>query len=146
MYKLFNALAAMGICFGALFKIQHYPGASVLLLSGLFLRIVGYLITPKEIRSLNPLTSITNQNTFVQITNGISIALILVGALFKIQHYPGASIMTSGFINRSSGKSVPSKLEVNVAPGNIAVTLTSCSFISSRRTLVIPYIAYLLIQ
>ncbi len=94
MYKLFNALAAMGICFGALFKIQHYPGASVLLLSGLFLRVVGYLITPKEIRSLNPLTSITNQNTFVQITNGISIALILVGVLFKIQHYPGASIMT----------------------------------------------------
>ena len=49
-----------------------------------------------------------------------------------------ASATSSGFINRSGGKSAPSQLAVKVAPGIIAVTFTSYSFISSRNTFVIP--------
>lgn len=98
MYKLVNALAIFGIGFGALFKIQHYPGGSALLLLGIISQIVGYFITPKQIRTFNPFFAVNHPNTLLQITHGISVAIIILGTLFKVQHYPGSSIlMISGW-------------------------------------------------
>ncbi len=92
-YKVINALAAFGVCIGALFKIQHYPMASVLLIGGLVMQVIGYLITPAKYRSLNPFTVLRNPNAIVQIMHGMSLALIIIGVLFKIQHYPGAGVL-----------------------------------------------------
>ena len=92
MYKLINSLAAFGICMGAMFKIQHYPMASILLIGGLVLQIVGYFVSPAKNKTMNPFTAVRHPNLGLQIAHSFSVAFIILGALFKVQHYPGASI------------------------------------------------------
>lgn len=57
-----------------------------------------------------------------------------------------ASAISCTFINRDSGKVVPSHDPERVAPGNTAVTFILYGFSSSRKTLVMPNTAYFEIQ
>ena len=93
--KVTGIIGAVGIGFGLLFRLQHYPGATVVLLGGMVFRVLQFLLTPADFRTFSPFGSIRkNQSKVVRILQGISIAIIIVGALFKIQHYPGGSVLT----------------------------------------------------
>jgi hypothetical protein len=92
--KITGVLGAIGVGFGMLFQLQHYPGAKVVLISGLVFRVIQFLLTPSGFRTFSPFGSIrNNQSKFVQVFQIIGVALVILSALFRFQHYPGASIL-----------------------------------------------------
>lgn len=84
------AIALIGgipLLFGILFKIQHWPGAGILLLMGYL--IVSLLLIPALL--ISKLKDENSKNLKgAYILGAISISLYLLGDLFKIMHYPGA--------------------------------------------------------
>ena len=84
--KFVNSFAIFGICYGLLFKVQHYPGASSLLIFGGVMLVLGFIIKRDSFFGQKSAVFIVLQS--------LSVILILVGFLFKVQHYPGASVMT----------------------------------------------------
>lgn len=84
-------LSTFLLSFGFLFKMLHWPGATMILTAGLasVLVTLGALIlnTGFTLRSLNTPTR-------VRTITGLFCGLLLVtGSMFKILHYPGASVM-----------------------------------------------------
>ena len=89
------ALAAFGICYGILFRTQHYPGSSVLLLSGsclLVSNVIMNLVKPSSIGNVFHVFK-NDYSRLLQIVQGLGFAIIILAALFRIQHYPVASIL-----------------------------------------------------
>ncbi|NVO02615.1 MAG: hypothetical protein HXX09_07900 [Bacteroidetes bacterium] len=84
---LFGGIALLG---GVLFKIQHWPGSGILLLAGYLIiciaLIPAILVSRLRDKSVKHLHS-------VYILGAFSIAIYLLGDLFKTMHYPGASPM-----------------------------------------------------
>ncbi len=76
-----------------LFKIQHYPGGSVLFLLSLFGLAVLYTFFGFYFFSYKNLKT---QVLPLSILAGPALATALLGVLFKIQHYPGAMPMLMG--------------------------------------------------
>ncbi len=72
---------------GILFKVQHYPGAAILIVSGF--SIIGLLLVPMilmaKLREVN-----TKGMKLTYIIGAVSIIIYLFGDLFKIMHWPGA--------------------------------------------------------
>lgn len=89
------ALAAFGICYGILFKLQHYPGASILLIVGFGFAALNFMLSLSHSSSEGSITSIykNNYGRVVQILQGIGTAIVILGAIFNNQHYPGANIL-----------------------------------------------------
>ena len=89
-----GAIASISLVAGALFKIQHWPGASLLLLVGtltlsMFFIPYFFYVNLKEQ---------TEKKSKVIAAFGLITALFLcAGALFKLMHWPGAIIMIGGF-------------------------------------------------
>lgn len=75
---------------GALFKIQHWPGASILLVLGFFL--LGAIFTPTALWVMKKESKLKGSIFIFLIAIVGSLALIF-GILFKIQHWPGAGIL-----------------------------------------------------
>lgn len=89
-------ISSMLVLAGVLFKINHILGAGILLMAGLViisvvvLPLFAYLEMAKQNTSLQKITSFTGI---------ISGALVSVGTLFKIMHWPGASaILFTGIL------------------------------------------------
>ena len=87
---LFGLTSAFVTIVGSLFKKMHWPGAGILITVGMMLIVFVFL----------PLYFITNykeqsekKNPIYAIVGYLTLALLLVGAVFKIQHWPGASIV-----------------------------------------------------
>ena len=87
---LSGTFAAIGIIIGSFFKVMHWPGAAVLfvlsifILSFIFLPIL-FLIKAKEVKEKRE-----------KITLGIATLfgiLVSISSLFKVMHWPGATIM-----------------------------------------------------
>jgi hypothetical protein len=76
-------IAAFFFVFGLLLKFNHWPGASLSLIVGVFFLAFFFIFHP--IRN-------DDKKWLVKII-GVGIALGLLGLLFKIQHYPGATLM-----------------------------------------------------
>jgi len=73
---------------GVLFKIQHFPGAALLIFSGL--GTIALLLLPLII-VLKAKTTAINKTVF---TIGIiSLMVFLIGLILKIQHWPGATTL-----------------------------------------------------
>lgn len=79
--------AAIGIALvGTLFKLQHWPGASILLVIGLsglaihYFPLGFYFLTNKSEKA-------------VAAASGFFLSFAPLGILFKVQHWPGASVM-----------------------------------------------------
>lgn len=89
-----GAVASISLVAGALFKIQHWPGAGVLLLVGtltlsMFFIPYFFYVNLKEQ---------TEKKSKVIAALGLVTALFLcAGALFKLMHWPGAIVMIGGF-------------------------------------------------
>ena len=100
---LFGLTAALVAILGAFFKRMHWPGAGILITAGIVLVILVFL----------PLYFVINyreqaekKNPLYAIVGYLTLAFLLAGAIFKIQHWPGAghiievslAILIIGFI------------------------------------------------
>jgi len=93
--KMIGWISMTMITVGALFKIQHWPGAGVLLVFGFF--ILGTLFFPSAVWVMRKESKIKN-NLFIYIMSIIGGIFFIFGILFKIQHYPGAAwLLIIGF-------------------------------------------------
>lgn len=90
-----GAIASFAVIFGALFKVQHWPGANVLLILGTLLLI--FLFFPSFFY-MQFKEQTEKRGRFIA-ASGLATAIMLcLGALFKIMHWPGAMLMINGFI------------------------------------------------
>lgn len=94
--KIILALAVFGICYGVFFKIHHYPGASFLLLVGAVALMINIVLSMVWRggggEALKIFSSSYSRST--QMFIGIGGAVLCLGILFKIQHYPGTVILS----------------------------------------------------
>lgn len=72
---------------GGIFKINHWPGAGIMLTVGMLLLIFGFL--PFALRS-NYRAEGTRQNLVLYIVTWLTCLVVFGSMLFKIQHWPGA--------------------------------------------------------
>lgn len=87
LWKIERVLIGIAL-FGILFKIQHYPGAGIMLVISL-----SCLSMMSLLRSVLPSASKTKLGKIAKAVGSIGGSIAFVGLLFKIQHYPGASVM-----------------------------------------------------
>jgi hypothetical protein len=88
--KIFGLLSLVMITVGALFKIQHWPGAGVLLVFGFIL--LGFLFFPSALWIMKKESKLKG-SLFIYIMSIIGGIIFIFGILFKIQHYPFAGIL-----------------------------------------------------
>ena len=82
---------SLAITFGGMMKLLHLPGAAVLLFGG----ITGFAFIFIPLIVINQLKGSLNQHLserFKWVFGALSIILVLMGALLKILHLPGAMI------------------------------------------------------
>jgi hypothetical protein len=90
VYSIVGYITVSLILLGVLFKSMHWPGAAVMLTVGVVMTIVGFL--PFYFRtSYRELKE--KKNPIYGIVGYIAMSLLLLGALFKILHWPGAGII-----------------------------------------------------
>lgn len=85
-----GAIAAFATIFGAFFKVMHWPGANVLMLSGL--AIMSFVFLPLMF-TLKIKEKDSRKDKFILGTGSVIATLIGISALFKIMHWPYASIL-----------------------------------------------------
>jgi hypothetical protein len=73
---------------GVLFKIQHYPGASLLLLLSLTVLSIIYLV-----RAFLTYQNISGLSKVSYIVSSLGRSILMIGIIFKIQHFLGASLL-----------------------------------------------------
>lgn len=92
--KFCGVVGAIGIGGGLLFRLQYYPGANVVLIIGMVFRVIQFLLTPAAYRTFSPFGTIRrNQKRVLQVFQFVSLGLVIVAAIFRLQHYPGASVL-----------------------------------------------------
>jgi hypothetical protein len=92
MYILGMIAPAMLIT-GTIFKIQHWPGAGVLLVLSLFILGAIYLPVFVMVKIRDTREEGKKVNMPMYIFGLIAGIIFIAGAMFKIQHWPGAGIM-----------------------------------------------------
>jgi hypothetical protein len=73
--------------FGAIFKIMHWPGAGILLTIGMCLFALVFL----PMAFINNYRGSDKQHLSLYISGFICAIICVIGALFKIQHWPGSN-------------------------------------------------------
>ena len=91
MYIL-GTIAPSLLIVGAIFKLQHWPGASVLIVLGSFLLAAVYLpvFAMVSIRDTRKREKKVNKTLYV--VGVITGFIFITGVLFKIMHWPGAGV------------------------------------------------------
>ena len=86
-------IAGMVTITGALFKVQHWPGAGIMLTLGLFTLAAIFLpmFAVVKIREAREQKVPVRSGSYI--AGVIAGILFIAGALFKIQHWPGAGIV-----------------------------------------------------
>jgi len=87
---ILSAIGGIALMLGILFKIQHWPSASILLGTGWITLLVIFLPTwlivyTKENKS--------KKGVWIYVIGVIGVILFELSTLFKIQHWPGAGVM-----------------------------------------------------
>ena len=81
-------LITTGILFcGILFKVQHWPGAAILLTIGIFMTV--FIFLPFALRD-NYKAHGNRENRSLYIVTWLTCFIVFTSMLFKIQHWPGA--------------------------------------------------------
>jgi len=89
-------LAVFCLTAGGVFKVQHWPGAGILLLCGIAL-LTFFFVPIWFVMRFREATE--TQQKVVNIVGLISTVLLLVPALFRIMHWPyGNVLLVSGFV------------------------------------------------
>ena len=91
--KIFGVLSPSLMAVAALFKIQHWAGASVMLVLGFF--FLCFFFLPSAIYVLNAENRTDKKHLFMKLSGLISSVIFLLGILFKVMHWPGAGIALS---------------------------------------------------
>jgi MFS family permease len=88
--KILGAIAAALINLAITFKFQHWPGANVMLVLGLlsFALIFIPMLLKQKLKEEN-----TERQTLMNTLGATGLTLFSLGLLFKIMHWPGASVM-----------------------------------------------------
>ena len=99
MYIL-GMIAPTMLITGTIFKTQHWPGAGVLLVLSLFMLGAIYLPVFVMVKIRDTRKEGKKVNIPMYIAGLIAGIIFIAGAMFKIQHWPGAGIMImlSGFV------------------------------------------------
>ncbi len=92
--KIFGVLSPSLMAVAALFKIQHWAGAGVMLVLGFF--FLCFFFLPSAIYVLNTENKTDKKHLFMKLSGLISSIIFLLGILFKVMHWPGANIALSG--------------------------------------------------
>lgn len=90
---LTGMIAGILAILGALFKIQHWPGASIALTLGLGTLAFAFLPIYASVKKKEAAAKNKSFNSRQIIGGVIAGALVFIGALFKILHWPGAGIV-----------------------------------------------------
>lgn len=86
----FGILCCLVLLFGCVFKIQHWPGAGIIISLGFILFTLVYI----PVSLINSYKSENDHKLkWLYIIGFICILIVCIGALFKIQHWPGAGIL-----------------------------------------------------
>ena len=91
--KVFGVLSPSLMAVAALFKIQHWAGAGVMLVLGFF--FLCFFFLPSAIYVLNAENRTDKKHLFMKLSGLISSVIFLLGILFKVMHWPGAGIALS---------------------------------------------------
>ncbi len=91
MYIL-GTIAPSLLILGAFFKMQHWPGASVLIVLGAFLLGAVYLPVFAMVSMRDTRKKEKRVNKTLYVTGVITGFIFITGILFKIMHWPGAGI------------------------------------------------------
>ncbi|MBN2669450.1 MAG: hypothetical protein JXR60_09485 [Bacteroidales bacterium] len=83
-------LAANLMFLGAIFKVMHWPGASILLVASVF--TLSFIFLPAGLNTAYR-KSQTQKYKASYIVAYIVFSFVFIGSLFKIQHWPGASLL-----------------------------------------------------
>jgi hypothetical protein len=89
-----GTFASMALVLGSLFKLMHWPGANILLISGTL--ILTFLFVPYFFYTQFK-EQTEKKGKVVSIIGLIAAFLLCNGAFFKIMHWPGASLMIVAF-------------------------------------------------
>lgn len=85
---IFGIVLLILFTIGAIFKINHWPGAAIVITVSLIL--FSLVFCPMALVSSYRAEA---KHAFIYLIGGITIAINFIGALFKILHWPGAGIM-----------------------------------------------------
>jgi hypothetical protein len=91
--KIFGVLSPSLMAVAALFKIQHWPGGSIMMVLGFF--FLCFFFLPSAIYVLNAENRTDKKHLFMKLSGLISSVIFLLGILFKVMHWPGAGIALS---------------------------------------------------
>lgn len=86
MKKIFYLVSVLVTFCGAFFKLEYWPGASMLLVLGALLLIIQSVMLIPDMNANNP-----NKTTSVALC--LLFVTMALGAIFKVQHWPGATIL-----------------------------------------------------
>lgn len=87
---LLGLLGSLLTIVGALFKIMHWPGASIIMVLGFMTVVLGFLPL-YFILSYREQTE--KPNVIFPIVGYLSLLIVFTGAVFKIMHWPGAGML-----------------------------------------------------
>ena len=94
--KIFGIIAPALLALAGLFKIQHWPGASILLTLGFF--CLSFLFLPSAVY-VSYIEVSKRSKKLAHISGFLAGFVLSISFLFKIQHWPGANIaMLAGII------------------------------------------------
>jgi hypothetical protein len=84
-----GSLSALFLSAGSILKLFHLPLASVLLLLGAAIAVLGFFplffyTSYKE--------QVSKKNILLSVTGYFTISLLIIGVLFRVQHWPGSDI------------------------------------------------------
>jgi len=88
--RIIGYIGLIPLLIGSLFKIQHWPGAGLLIVLSVSLLVVAFMpmyIVHRIIKRTSTLGMIEG------IMLGVTGMFVLLGMLFKIQHWPGGGVM-----------------------------------------------------
>jgi|ERR1043165_185350 uncharacterized membrane protein len=85
-----GAISAAVLNMGITFKFQHWPGAGVMIVLGL--TTFALVFVPMALRRKLK-NEASERQTFMNTLGASGLTLFALGILFKLQHWPGASIM-----------------------------------------------------
>jgi len=91
MYIL-GTIAPSLLIIGAIFKLQHWPGASVLIVLGSFLLAAVYLPVFAMVSMRDTRKREKKVNKTLYVAGVITGFIFITGVLFKIMHWPGAGV------------------------------------------------------
>ncbi len=88
--KIIGWISMSMITVGALFKIQHWPGAGILLVFGFL--FLGAIFFPSALWVMKKESKLKG-NLFIYLISIIGGIIFIFGILFKVQHYPGSALL-----------------------------------------------------